>query len=64
MEEFKRKLLEKGQEKVFIKKYELKEIDSTDYVAEVNNAGEDVCVLLNFYQTYNEFTLHLNNLFA
>lgn len=67
--EFKRKQLEKLQgeqrenevkEKTF---GFVKEITSQDYVAEVNNAGEGITVLLNFYQNYHPKSLLINSAF-
>ena len=42
----------------------VKEIDATDYIREVNNAGEGVPVILNFYQEYVESTLQINQALA
>ncbi len=63
LNEYKRHLFEMGQMKQQKMSFQIKEIDAKDYVLEVNQAGEDICVLLNFFQPYNEYTLHINNLF-
>jgi len=42
----------------------VKEITAQEYVAEVNNAGEGVSVLLNFYQDYHKPSLKINEVFA
>ena len=39
------------------------EIDAKDYVKEVNQAGDGVAVLLNFYQEYSDATIQLNHVF-
>jgi hypothetical protein len=41
----------------------VKEITSQEYVAEVNNAGEGISVLLNFYQDYFQGTVKINEVF-
>ena len=41
----------------------MREITSADYVPEVNNAGQDIVVLLNFYQNHVPKTLLINQAF-
>lgn len=62
-EEYRRKKLEEAamvsvKETVF---RGVNEIDATDYVQQVNNAGSGVSVILNFYQSHVEPTVLINN---
>lgn len=42
----------------------VKEITAQEYVAEVNNAGDDTSVLLNFYQDYHKPSVKVNEVFS
>ena len=68
-EEYKRKKLEKMDFGGTNKKKKtsgfggVKEITSVDYVREVNEAGDNITVLLNFYQDYNIKSIAINDAF-
>lgn len=66
--EYKRKELEKmdfgSQKKKILNAFgNVKEIISSEYVREVNEAGKDITVLLNFYQDYIPKSVSINKAF-